>query len=242
MLVPFVVVKWKVDCNEGNWDFDRGDWDIDSGGDCDSENNVEDNYHKGGNGVGRNFMDSDGEDTSAVNWNVRCNADCDSDWKGVWEVDSQRDSECNWDGECNADCEGNCSDDWEGDWEGSWEGDCNNDGNWDWDSKWNGGWDGDGDSSCSITDCDIDNDADRDGECNGNNDDHSGGDWVGCGLTDSGCKDLYAVVVKDNDGAADIDANNAKNKKKTLLKKCSQKQLFFPYGLFILHFNFNLYS
>ena len=35
--------------------------------DCDSENNVEDNYHKGGNGVGRNFMDSDGEDTSAVN-------------------------------------------------------------------------------------------------------------------------------------------------------------------------------
>ena len=47
---------------------------------------------------------------------------------------------------------------------------------------------------------------------------------MGCGLTDSDCKDLYAVVVKDNDGAADIDANNAK--KKTLLKKCSQKQLF----------------
>ena len=64
---------------------------------------------------------------------------------------------------------------------------------------------------------------------------------MGCGLTDSDCKDLSAVVVKDNDGAADIDANNAK-KKKTLLKKCSQKQLFFPYGLFILHFNFNLYS
>ena len=65
---------------------------------------------------------------------------------------------------------------------------------------------------------------------------------MGCGLTDSDCKDLSAVVVKDNDGAADIDVNNAKNKKKTLLKKCSQKQLFFPYGLFILHFNFNLYS
>ena len=61
---------------------------------------------------------------------------------------------------------------------------------------------------------------------------------MGCGLTDSDCKDLSAVVGKDNDGAADIDANNAK--KKTLLKKCSQKQLFFPYGLFILHFNFNL--
>lgn len=49
---------------------------------------------------------------------------------------------------------------------------------------------------------------------------------MGCGLTDSDCKDLSAVVVKDNDGAADIDANNAKNKKKTLLKKCSQEQLF----------------
>lgn len=45
---------------------------------------------------------------------------------------------------------------------------------------------------------------------------------MGCGLTDSDCKDLSAVVVKDNDGAADIDANNVKNKtKKTLLKKCS---------------------
>ena len=65
---------------------------------------------------------------------------------------------------------------------------------------------------------------------------------MGCGLTDSDCKDLSAVVVKDNDSAADIDANNAKNKTKKLLKKCSQKQLFFPYGLFILHFNFNLYS
>lgn len=49
---------------------------------------------------------------------------------------------------------------------------------------------------------------------------------MGCGLTDSDCKDLFAVVVKDNNGVADIDANNAKNKKKTLLKKCSQKQLF----------------
>ena len=37
---------------------------------------------------------------------------------------------------------------------------------------------------------------------------------MGCGLTDSDCKDLSAVVGKDNDGAADIDANNAKNKKK----------------------------
>ena len=37
---------------------------------------------------------------------------------------------------------------------------------------------------------------------------------MGCGLTDSDCKDLSAVVVKDNDGAADIDANNAKKKKK----------------------------
>ena len=33
---------------------------------------------------------------------------------------------------------------------------------------------------------------------------------MGCGLTDSDCKDLSAVVGKDNDGAADIDANNAK--------------------------------
>ena len=37
---------------------------------------------------------------------------------------------------------------------------------------------------------------------------------MGCGLTDSDCKDLSAVVVKDNDGAADIDVNNAKNKTK----------------------------
>ena len=47
-------IQWKVDCTKGDWDFD-------SGGDCDSENNVEDNYHRGSNGVGRNFMDSDGE-------------------------------------------------------------------------------------------------------------------------------------------------------------------------------------
>lgn len=65
---------------------------------------------------------------------------------------------------------------------------------------------------------------------------------MGCGLTDSDCKDLSAVVVKDNDGAADIDANNAKNKKKNITEEMFSETTFFPYGLFILHFNFNLYS
>lgn len=51
---------------------------------------------------------------------------------------------------------------------------------------------------------------------------------MGCGLTDSDCKDLYAVVVKDNDGAADIDANNAKNKTKNITEEMFSETTFFP--------------
>ena len=63
--------KSSGDCNEDNWDRDlgdceKGDWDIDRDGDCDSENNVEDNDHRGSDGVERNFMDPDGEDATAV--------------------------------------------------------------------------------------------------------------------------------------------------------------------------------
>lgn len=50
---------------------------------------------------------------------------------------------------------------------------------------------------------------------------------MGCGLTDSDCKDLSAVVVKDNDGAADIDANNAK-KKKNITEEMFSETTFFP--------------
>ena len=51
---------------------------------------------------------------------------------------------------------------------------------------------------------------------------------MGCGLTDSDCKDLSAVVVKDNDGAADIDANNAKNKTKNITEEMFSETTFFP--------------
>lgn len=50
---------------------------------------------------------------------------------------------------------------------------------------------------------------------------------MGCGLTDWDCKDLSAVVVKDNDGAADIDANNAKNKK-NITEEMFSETTFFP--------------
>ena len=161
-------------------------------------------------------MDPDGEDATAVDWNVHCNADCDSNWKGVWDVDSQKDSEYNWHGECDANCEGNRGDDWEGDWEGNWAIDCNNDVNCDWDSKWNGGWDTDEENNCGTNcdgDCDIDNDADGDGERKGNNDNHSVGDGVGCGRIDSDGKDLSAAVGEDTGGVADTGAINAKDKK-----------------------------
>lgn len=241
--------KSSGDCNEDNWDRDlgdceKGDWDIDRDGDCDSENSVEDNDHRGSDGVEHNFMDPDGEDATAVDWNVHCNAYCDSNWKGVWDVDSQKDSEYNWHGECDANCEGIRGDDWEGDWEGNWAIDCNNDLNCDWDSKWNGGWDTDEENNCGTNcdgDCDIDNDADGDGERNGNNDNHSVGDGVGCGRIDSDGKDLSAAVGVDTGGVADTGAINAKDKKKTLLTKCSH-QHFFSILFSILHLNFNLHS
>ena len=90
--------------------------------------------------------------------------------------------------------------------------------------------------NCSV----IDNDADRDGECNGNNDDHSGGDWVGCGLTDSDCKDLSVVVVKDNDGAANIDANNAKNKKTHYWRNVLRNN-FFPHTAYLYYILISIY-
>lgn len=53
------------------------------------------------------------------------------------------------------------------------------------------------------------------------------GDGVGCGRIDSDGKDLSAAVGEDTGGLADTGAINAKDKKKTLLTKCSHQQLFF---------------
>lgn len=153
------------DVRDSDWDKDcEGDCNVDSDSACDNEHNVKDVGHSGGDGVGCSFKDSDGKDASAVDCNVQCNGDCDGDWEGAWDVDGQRDSDGNWEVECNGDWEANCDDDWEGNLESNWEGKCNN-GN-----KWDGGWGSEGD-----------------------NDDHSGSNGVGCGLIDSDGKDVSAI-------------------------------------------------
>lgn len=64
---------------------------------------------------------------------------------------------------------------------------------------------------------------------------------MGCGLTDSDCKDLSAVVVKDNDGAADIDANNAKNKKKNITEEMFSETTFFSHTVYLYYILISIY-